>query len=179
MIKQAWMSVCFHHIPPNPSVMTLSSFDVFPVKDVVASLSMMLWEWLCLDSLGRGAEAGRYGLRDLKVRNGAEIQDFQHLLGVWVDLNDVLFNGGDVRDVVVSPLPLFLLELDGDATDWAGLDALHQVSNKAGDLVAQLLARDDGNLFAYSFVGVEVQGQTGVVLLNDHPGALLDGFCPY
>lgn len=41
------------------------------------------------------------------------------------------------------------------------------------DLVAQLLAGDDGDLLAHPLVGVEVVPQAGVVLLDDHPGGLL------
>ena len=33
----------------------------------------------------------------------------------------------DLWDVVVPPLSLLLLQLDGDSSDWAALDALHQV----------------------------------------------------
>ena len=40
------------------------------------------------------------------------------------------------------------------------------------DLVAQLLAGDDGYLLTYPLVDVEVTAQPGVVLLNDDPGGL-------
>lgn len=40
------------------------------------------------------------------------------------------------------------------------------------DLVAQLLAGDDSDLFTHPLVGVEVISQPGVVLLNDDPGGL-------
>jgi len=45
------------------------------------------------------------------------------------------------------------------------------------NLIAQLLARNDCNLLTYPLVGVEVQCQTCVILLNDHPCRLLDGLC--
>lgn len=35
----------------------------------------------------------------------------------------------DLGDVVVSPLPLLLLELDGDSSDGAALDPFHQVGH--------------------------------------------------
>lgn len=47
--------------------------------------------------------------------------------------------------------------------------------NKTGNLVAETLAGDDGNLFADLFVDVKVHRQTGVVLLDDHPRRLLNG----
>ena len=40
-------------------------------------------------------------------------------------------------DVVVLPLTLFLLQLEGDTTDGALLDTLHQVGRETGNLVAQ------------------------------------------
>lgn len=46
------------------------------------------------------------------------------------------------------------------------------------DLVAQLLAGDDGDLLAHPLVGVEVVPQAGVVLLDDHPGRLLHRLRP-
>ena len=41
----------------------------------------------------------------------------------------------DIGNIVVSPLPLFLLQLDGDASDCASLQTLHQVSNEPGNLI--------------------------------------------
>lgn len=41
-------------------------------------------------------------------------------------------------------------------------------------LVPQPLAGDDGNLIAYPLVGLEVEGELGVVALNDDLGGLLD-----
>jgi hypothetical protein len=44
-----------------------------------------------------------------------------------------------------------------------------------GNLVAQALAGDDGNLLGNALVGVKVQRQAGVVLLDDEAGSLLHG----
>lgn len=52
------------------------------------------------------------------------------------------------------------------------------VGHLPGNFVAQRLGGDDGHLLADALVGVEVQPQTGVVLLNDDLGGLLDGLCP-
>lgn len=43
-----------------------------------------------------------------------------------------------------------------------------------GNLVAQGLGRNDGHLLADALVGVEVHGQSSVVLLDDNLGGLLD-----
>ena len=42
---------------------------------------------------------------------------------------------GDIGNVVVSSLPLLLLELDGDASNGAPLETLHQVSDEPGNLI--------------------------------------------
>lgn len=47
-----------------------------------------------------------------------------------------------------------------------------------GDLVAQLLAGDDGDLLTHPLVSVEVAAQPGVVFLNDDPGGLLHRLGP-
>lgn len=41
------------------------------------------------------------------------------------------------------------------------------------NLVAELLAGNDGDLLTHTLVGVEVIAQTGVVLLDDDPSGLL------
>ena len=50
------------------------------------------------------------------------------------DLPTDLLQLGHVGDVVVSPLTLLLLQLDGDASDGAALESLHQVSDEPGNL---------------------------------------------
>ena len=78
-------------------------------------------------------------------------------------------------DEVKSRLSLLLLQLKGDAANRASLDSLHQVGDETGNLVSHSLGGNDGNLASHSLVGVEVKGQFGVVLLDDHASGLLDG----
>lgn len=47
-----------------------------------------------------------------------------------------------------------------------------------GDLVAELLAGDDGDLLTHPLVGVEVVAQPGVVFLDDDPGGLFHRLGP-
>ena len=54
--------------------------------------------------------------------------------GPWEN-NSHLLKSRDVWDVVVPPLPLFLLQLDGDAAHSAPLQPLHQVGDKPGNLI--------------------------------------------
>ena len=54
----------------------------------------------------------------------------------------------------------------------------HWAQDSPGDLVAELLAGDDGNLLTHPLVGVEVATQPGVIFLNDDPGGLLHRLGP-
>ena len=66
------------------------------------------------------------------------------------------------------------LKLEGDATDGALLDALHEMGHVARNLVAHPLRRDERNLSADALVDVEVESQARVVLLDDRTRGLLD-----
>ena len=101
---------------------------------------------------------------------------------------------GTQRTVVVLPLPLLLLKLEGDSADGSTLDPLHQVGRESGNLVAETLGRDDGDLITDLLVGVaagegmsdweedrrgrvnsQVESKTGVVLLDDDSRRSLNG----
>ena len=73
---------------------------------------------------------------------------------------------------------LLLLQFDGDTAYRSLLDTLHQMCHKPCNLVVEFLTGDDSNFLTYPFVDVEIQGQLGVVLLNDHPCCLLHCLCP-
>lgn len=71
----------------------------------------------------------------------------------------------------------FFKRVEGERVKWrlvemscTNLDPLHQVSDETGNLVSELLGWDLCNLIADTFVSVEVQCETCVVLLNDFPG---------
>lgn len=49
------------------------------------------------------------------------------------------------------------------------------MSDESGNLVPQRLGGDESHFFDDALVDVEVEGELGVVLLNDDPGGLLDG----
>ena len=125
----------------------------------------------------------------------------EQVLGLGIDLQLAVVGvlgeveSGDLGDVLVLALTLLLLELEGDTADRALLDTLHQVGGVTGNLVllsatqnsslrpfdrvdiylvAETLGGDDGNLITDPLVGLEVQGELGVVPLNDDLGGLLD-----
>lgn len=103
----------------------------------------------------------------------------EQVLGLAVDVKlaglGVLgeVQGRDLRDVLVLALTLLLLKLEGDTADGTTLDTLHQVGGVAGNLVAEALGGNDGDLIANTLVGLEVEGELGVVPLNDDLGGLL------
>ena len=49
------------------------------------------------------------------------------------------------------------------------------MSSESSNLVTHALGGGDGDLVDDALVGVEVEGEAGVVLLDDRPGGLLDG----
>ena len=90
-----------------------------------------------------------------------------------VELGEV--ESGDLGNVLILALTFLLLKLEGDTTDRTTLDTAHQMRGVTGNLVAEALGGDDGDLIADALVGVEVRGELGVELLNDDLGGLLDG----
>ena len=62
------------------------------------------------------------------------VEHFEEILCLLINL-DGLLQLGDIGNVVVSSLPLLLLELDGDASNGAPLETLHQVSDEPGNLI--------------------------------------------
>lgn len=53
-----------------------------------------------------------------------------------------------------------------------------QTTNSPGDLVAKLLAGDDGNFLTHPLVSMEIAAQPGVIFLDDDPGGLLHRLGP-
>ena len=80
----------------------------------------------------------------------------------------------DLGDVLILALTLLLLKLEGDTTDGTTLDTLHQVGGVTSNLFAKTLGGDVSILTGKTLVGLEVQGELGVVPLNDDLGGLLD-----
>ena len=92
-----------------------------------------------------------------------------------IDVDRLLLQGAHLGDEVQPTLALLLLELERDVPHGPLGDALHEVGRESGDLVPHPLGGGDGDLVDDALVGVEVEGEAGVVLLDDGPGGLLDG----
>merc|ERR1711893_93492 len=71
--------------------------------------------------------------------DAAKVHHLQHLLGLGINLNDVLFQSRNIRNVVVPPLSLLFLQLDGDTTDSAALQTLHQMGDETSNLIPERL----------------------------------------
>ena len=113
--------------------------------------------------------------------NRLKAKVLEEILGLGVDVELAALGvlgevqSGDLRNELILALTLLLLKLEGDTTDRATLNSLHQVGGVTSNLVAETLGSDDGDLITDALVGLEVQGQSGVVSLNDDLGGLLDG----
>lgn len=90
----------------------------------------------------------------------------EHSLGDQVNLDLVQSQGRNLGDVIIPPLALFLLQLEGDSTNRPLLDSLHQVGGKPSDLVAQPLCGDNGKFIADALVSVKVQREAWIVLFD-------------
>ena len=100
----------------------------------------------------------------------------EHVSSVSINLNGVLLDERDVRDIVELLLTLLLLELERDAAHGAALDAAHEVGEVSGNLVAHALGWHNGALVDNTLVDVEVKGEAVVILLNNLARSALDGF---
>ena len=100
---------------------------------------------------------------------------------------------------MIFSLSLLFLQLEGDTSDGTTLDTFHEMGCVTGDLerqvnfcsrdivvwvsrwvvylISQSLRSDNGNFVAYPLVGLEVEGEFGVVSLDDDLGGLLDSLC--
>lgn len=102
----------------------------------------------------------------------------KHVASLLVDSEtavDDFVDSGHLRHEVKALLALLFLQLEGDTADWAALDALHQVGDVTSNLVAELLRGHISDLLADALVGLEVNGQLGVELLDDGASSALHG----
>ena len=81
-----------------------------------------------------------------------------------MNATDRLFQSRGLRHVVVPSLPLLFLELDGDASDGAALQPLHQVGDETSNLQKQMAFVDLGK-------GFKLQESNPCLLLMEGKGA--------
>jgi hypothetical protein len=104
-----------------------------------------------------------------------ESQSLEQVPGLLVDLDGILVESAHFGNEVEPALALLLLQFQADVPHGSLGDALHQVGGESGDFVSHALRGGDGDLIDDALVCVEVEGQAGVVLLDDGPRGLLDG----
>ena len=102
----------------------------------------------------------------LKSGDALEIHHFQHVLGLRINLNNILLQSRNVRNVVISALTFFLLKLDGNSSDCGTLEPFHQMSDETGNFVSERFGRNYCNFFNDPLVGVKIEGQFGVVSVD-------------
>lgn len=112
---------------------------------------------------------------NLQLANLLALHALQQGHGVGVDGNLVNVQSALLGHIVVTALALLLLQAERDTADGSALDAAHQAGSVAGNLVAQTLGRDLSKVVEDALVGLEVQGELGVVLFDENAGSALDG----
>ncbi len=83
-------------------------------------------------------------------------QVLEHFLGLFVDSDVISSEFGLLGDVLHLSLSFFFLQLEGNTSDGAELDSSHKSGGVPGDLVADSLSRNDGDVVQHSLVVVEV-----------------------
>lgn len=117
---------------------------------------------------------------DNRDRQLAETERLQQVISVVINFELVVavrqVQSRHVWDVLVSSFTLFLLKLEGDTSNWALLDTLHQMGGVTSDLVSETLGWDVSNFTGETLVGFKVEGEFWVVTLDHLLSSSLDGF---
>lgn len=114
-------------------------------------------------------------------RDGIETKALEQILRLAVDVQLAAFGvlgeveSGHLGDVLILPLTLLFLQLEGDTTDRTALDTFHQMGRVTSNLVPQSLGGDQRDLIADPLVDLEVEGELWVISLDDYLGTLLHG----
>lgn len=116
---------------------------------------------------------------DNDSRDRVVAKGFKHILGVLINVNLVLLELRDFRNVLILALTLFFLKLEGNTTDRTALDTFHKMSRVSSNLVAETLGSNDSNLIDNPLIGLEVQCKTRVVFLDNYARSSLRSFGAY
>ena len=99
----------------------------------------------------------------------------QKIPGLGINVNSILIQGTNLGNKVQASLSLLFLQLEGNSANGSLGDTLHEMGGETCNFVAHALGGGDGYLIDYTLVGVEVECETSVVLLDDGACTLLDG----
>ena len=105
----------------------------------------------------------------------SESQTLEQVSCIGVNLDGLLLQGRNLGNKVQSAFALLLLQFKRDTTDGSLGNSAHQVRCVSSNLVAHALGWKDGNFIDNTLVGVEVDSESSVVLLDDGASTLLNG----
>jgi len=91
-----------------------------------------------------------------------EAEVLKHSSGLLVDSSILNLEFGFLGDVLHLSLSFFFLKLEGDTSDGADLNSLHESGGITGDLVSDSLGGDDGYVVQDSLVVMEVSGHSKI-----------------
>ena len=114
-------------------------------------------------------------IANLEAIQLAKVHRLQESVSVLINLNATQAEGRFSGDVVVLALALLFLQLERNSADGSLLDAAHEMGGETGNLVAEALAAADGHIGEEALVGLEVESEARVILLNEEARSLLDG----
>ena len=100
-------------------------------------------------------------------RGNVDAKGLEHEVGLRVNLNVANGKSGLLRDNVHAALALLLLKTQGNTTNGTTGNTLHGMGDVSGNLVAQALGGNNGDLVAKLLVHVEIVTELSVPLLND------------
>ena len=107
-------------------------------------------------------------------RANVDAKGLEHEVGLRVNLNVANGKSGLLRDNVHAALALLLLKTQGNTTNGTTGNTLHGMGDVSGNLVAQALGGNNGDLVAKLLVHVEIVTELSVPLLNDRASGFLD-----
>lgn len=87
-----------------------------------------------------------YRLSDLKFGQTVKVQELQLFLSVRINFTDLLIQGWDLQNIIISLYSLLFLQLDGGTSHRSFLKLLHQIGDIAHCLVAELLFGNNHDL---------------------------------
>lgn len=149
---------------------------IFSFRILVLKIQALLCKVSFLVGTGTALESALLGSNSLNLHTLQILipKARQHLIRSLIHIHTLSNQGRHFGNIVILPLTLLLLQLEGNTADGTLLNAAHQVGGEAGNLVAKALRGDDGDLTGDALVGLEVEGEAGIVLLNEHAGCPLD-----
>jgi len=94
---------------------------------------------------------------DLHPIQAAIPERLQQFIRLTADIQLCLIQCTDLRDKVKSPLPLLLLQFEGNTTHRSLGDTTHKMGGESGNFVAHAFGGGDSNFVNYAFIGVKVE----------------------